>query len=146
MKLTPEEGNEMGWLARNPEIECTELAEGAVLLNLETRLYYSLNQSGLELWNASEVVKGPEGLAMRLTEGFDIDEKTARDVVSRFLPELERERLVVESADQPASPAPTTEGPSGPRRPFEEPQLVKHDEPLHDVANTPFDPQLPLAE
>jgi hypothetical protein len=139
-------GNEMGWLARNPEVECTELAEGAVLLNLDTRLYYSLNQIGLELWNASEGAKGPDELARRLTEGFEIDEQTARDVVSRFLPELERERLVVESAEQPASPAPTPEGPSGPLRAFEEPQLIKHDEPLHEVANAPFDPQLPLAE
>ncbi len=29
---------------------------------------------------------------------------------------------------------------------FVEPELIKHDEPLHDVVVNPFDPQLPLAE
>ncbi|MGH2992447.1 MAG: PqqD family protein [Solirubrobacterales bacterium] len=136
----------MGWLARNPEVECTELADGAVVLNMETRLYYSLNQAGLELWNATDGANGPEQVAKRLTEAFEIDEQAALGAVSRFLPELERERLVLESAEGPVAPAPAADRPDGPPRAFEEPQLIKHDEPLHDVANTPFDPQLPLAE
>ncbi|MBI4526602.1 MAG: hypothetical protein HY695_22610 [Deltaproteobacteria bacterium] len=32
------------------------------------------------------------------------------------------------------------------KKPFVEPELIKHDEPLHDVVINPFDPQLPLAE
>jgi Coenzyme PQQ synthesis protein D (PqqD) len=135
----------MGWLIRNPEVECTELADGAVLLNMDTRLYYSLNGSGLELWNASEGAEGPDQVAKRLTEALEVDEQTASGVVSRFLPELERERLVLTSDQQPEVPASAPPTPDAPR-PFEEPQLIKHDEPLHDVANTPFDPQLPLAE
>jgi len=61
----------MGRLARNPDVECTELADGAVLLNMETRLYYSLNQTGLELWNATDGANGPEQVAKRLTEAFE---------------------------------------------------------------------------
>jgi hypothetical protein len=136
----------MARVARNPEVECTELADGAVLLNMETRLYYSLNQSGLELWNATDRANGPEEVAKRLTEVFEIDQQAAVDVVSDFIPELERERLVVESAEQAVDPVPTAEGSDGPPRTFEQPQLIRHDEPLHEVANTPFDPQLPLAE
>jgi hypothetical protein len=136
----------MGRLARNPDVECTELADGAVLLNMETRLYYSLNQTGLELWNATDGANGPEQVAKRLTEAFEIDEQAALGAVASFMPELERERLVVELAEQAVPPVPTAEGPDGPRRTFEQPQLIKHDEPLHEVANTPFDPQLPLAE
>jgi Coenzyme PQQ synthesis protein D (PqqD) len=136
----------MSRLARNPEVECTELADGAVLLHMETRLYYSLNQTGLELWNAADGASGPEEVAKRLTEAFEVDEPAALDAVSSFMPELERERLVVESAEQEDGSAPTAESPDGPRRTFEQPQSIKHDEPLHEVANTPFDPQLPLAE
>jgi Coenzyme PQQ synthesis protein D (PqqD) len=136
----------MSRLARNPEVECTELADGAVLLNMETRLYYSLNQTGLELWNATDGANGPEEVAKRLTEAFEIDQQTALGAVSSFMPELERERLVVESAEQAVEPVPMAEAPDGPRGAFERPQLIKHDEPLHEVANTPFDPQLPLAE
>jgi hypothetical protein len=137
----------MSWLTRNPAVECTELADGAVLLNMDTRLYYSLNGAGLELWNASEGATGQEEVAKRLTEALEIDEQAALGAVSRFLPELQREGLVVESAEPAGAPGAAEAGaPDEGRRPFEEPQLIKHDEPLHDVANTPFDPQLPLAE
>lgn len=41
----------------------------------------------------------------------------------------------------------STESDKSPRKkPFAEPELIKHDEPLHDVVLNPFDPQLPLAE
>jgi len=112
---------------------------------METRLYYSLNEVGLEVWNATDGSEGPEQVAKRLTEVFEVDADTARDAVSTFLPELERERLVVESDGEQAAPAPAPESAGGPR-PFEVPQLIKHDEPLHEVANKEFDPQLPLAE
>ncbi len=135
----------MGWLATNPEVEATELADGAVLLNMETRLYYSLNQTGLELWNAVDAADGPEQVAERMTGTFEVDQAAALDAVNAFLPELERERLVVESTEPAAEAAPSPEASNG-RRPFERPQLIKHDEPLHEVANKEFDPQLPLAE
>jgi Coenzyme PQQ synthesis protein D (PqqD) len=136
----------MGWLARNPDVQCTELEDGAVLLNMETRLYYSLNQVGLELWNAIDGAEGPEQVASRLAEGFRVEEDAALAAVSGFLPELERERLVVASEGEPGTaPAPEA-APEGQPRDFEEPQLIKHDEPLHEVATSPFDPQLPLAE
>jgi hypothetical protein len=127
-------------------VECTELADGAVLLNMDTRLYYSLNPAGLELWNATEGASGSEQVATRLTEALEIEQPAALEVVSSFLPELEREGLVVESSEPADNSAPAAGAPDRPRAPFEQPQLIKHDEPLHDVANTPFDPQLPLAE
>lgn len=136
----------MGWLARNPEAQCTELDDGAVLLNMETRLYYSLNQVGLELWNAIDRADGPEQVAKRLAGAFQIDEDAALAAVSGFLPELERERLVVAAAEPAIAGTPEAEIPDGQRRDFEAPQLIKHDEPLHEVAPSPFDPQLPLAE
>jgi hypothetical protein len=136
----------MGGLTRNPAVECTELADGAVLLNMDTRLYYSLNLAGLELWNATEGASGSEQVAERLTEALEVDQPAALEAVSRFLPELEREGLVVEASQSADASAPPAASPNRPRAPFEQPQLIKHDEPLHDVANTPFDPQLPLAE
>jgi Coenzyme PQQ synthesis protein D (PqqD) len=136
----------MSWLARNPEVECSELQDGAVLLNMETRLYYSLNPVGLELWNAIDAADGPEQVADRLAGAFDVDKPAALDAVSRFVPELERERLVVASAERSVAPAAETGSAAAPRRSFKEPQLIKHDEPLHEVATSPFDPQLPLAE
>jgi hypothetical protein len=136
----------MGWLARNPEVEATELADGAVLLNMETRLYYSLNETGLELWNAIDDADGPEQVAERLARDFDVEDAAALGAVNAFVPELASERLVVESSANAAADEPARESSDGPRRAFEQPQLIKHDEPLHEVANKEFDPQLPLAE
>ena len=67
----------MGGLTRNPAVECTELADGAVLLNMDTRLYYSLNLAGLELWNATERASGSEQVAERLTEALEVDQPAA---------------------------------------------------------------------
>jgi hypothetical protein len=35
---------------------------------------------------------------------------------------------------------------SAEKKPFIAPELIKHDEPLHEVVMNPFDPQVPLAE
>jgi Coenzyme PQQ synthesis protein D (PqqD) len=136
---------EMGWLARNPDVECTELEDGAVLLNMETRLYYSLNQVGLELWDAIDAADGPEQVASRVAGAFRVDDQTALDAVSRFVPALERERLVVPSTERGVATTREPESQDG-QRTFEEPQLIKHDEPLHEAVAAPFDAQLPLAE
>jgi hypothetical protein len=138
----------MGWLARNPDVVCTELEEGAVLLHMDTRLYYSLNDVGLEVWNLVDSAQTPKDVAKELTSAFEVEEAAAEDAVSRFVHELERERLVVAgspSAPPDAAAAPDRRG-DGAKRPFTQPELVQHDEPLHEVTTSPFDPQLPLAE
>src|SRR5690349_18552070 len=43
-------GRTMERLTTNPEVVCAVLEDGAVLLNLESRTYYSLNGVGLEVW------------------------------------------------------------------------------------------------
>jgi hypothetical protein len=140
----------MAWIARSPEVVSTELEEGGILLNMETRLYYSLNREGLEIWSLLDSAAGPEELGRLLTSSFDVDEERAQAAVSAFLPELERERLVVASDQvrtEAGSDSETAERHGGrTARPFLEPELVRHDEPLHEVAASPFDPQLPLAE
>jgi hypothetical protein len=141
----------MAWLARNPDVVCTELEDGAVLLNMDTRLYYSLNEVGLELWNLVEVADGFQDVAKMLTSTFEVDEAAAEEAASRFVQELEREQLVVAAAagGGPATPArPVAGAPEkgAAKRPFAQPELIQHDEPLHEVSTSPFDPQLPLAE
>jgi len=140
----------MARLARSPEVVSTELEDGAVLLNMETRLYYSLNREGLQIWSLLDSTTGPEDLSRLLARTFDIEEERARATVSAFLGELERERLVVASDQAPTESSSdggvVPAGDQAASRPFLEPELVKHDEPLHEVSASPFDPQLPLAE
>ena len=137
----------MSAVAQNPEVVVTELEEGAVLLNMESRLYYSLNNSALEIWRLLEAPAEPADVARRLAAQVDIDEAQAIETVSAFLKDLQGERLVV-TADGSQSDGMTHGSPvaSGERRSFTSPELIRHDEPLHEVKLSPFDPQLPLAE
>jgi hypothetical protein len=71
--------------------------------------------------------------------------------VPNFIKELEREQLLIQRDYDGADGLPNKESveaevSSLEKRPFIEPELIKHDEPLHDVVLNPFDPQLPLAE
>jgi hypothetical protein len=133
----------MAWLAKNPEVVVTELEDGAVLLNMETRRYYSLNDSGLEIWRRIGAAASEQELAANLSGLFEAEESRVQAAVAGFVPELERERLVVSATEsEPASAWPQTDG----TKALAEPELVLHDEPLHEVPSSPFDPQLPLAE
>ena len=132
----------MAWLAKNPEVVSTELEDGAVLLNMETRLYYSVNDSGLEIWRRVGAASSEQELVANLSSLFGAEEERLQDVVGRFVSELERERLVVQADGEPTATWPQASG----SKELSEPELVKHDEPLHEVPTSPFDPQLPLAE
>lgn len=137
----------MARVAKNPEVVCTELEDGAVLLNMETRLYYSLNDSGLEIWRLLDVPGDRDELGRRLAGRLEVDEAAAGEAASAFISELERERLVIaaDGTEAATSVAAEPDG-GGERRRFTVPELIKHDEPLHEVTTSPFDPQLPLAE
>ena len=145
----------MVWLTRHHEVVHTDLEDGAVLLHLETKFYYSLNEVGQAVWRLLDSAQSFEDLTQKLMAEYEVEEGQAKESVSKFLQELEREQLVFPhqegggvcgreehrregSATADTSPAK--------KKAFPEPELIKHDEPLHDVVMNPFDPQLPLAE
>jgi hypothetical protein len=134
-------------VVQNPEVVVTELEEGAVLLNMESRLYYSLNNSALDIWHLLESPVESEEVARRLAVLVETNEAELTEPVSAFLQDLQNERLVV-TADGSQSGGLTQATPraSEDRRPFNQPELIRHDEPLHEIQVSPFDPQLPLAE
>ena len=145
----------MAGLMKHPEVVYTDLEEGAVLLHLGTRFYYSLNEVGCAIWRLLDSVEGPEDLTKRVAAAFEVEEGRAKGSVSKFLQELEREQLVSprqEGSGLTEMERSRHEGsagaglPSGKKKPFVEPELIKHDEPLHEIVMNPFDPQLPLAE
>jgi hypothetical protein len=136
-------------LTTNPEVVCAVLEDGAVLLNLESRTYYSLNSVGLEVWQLLDRGLDAAEVAGELKARFDVDEDHAAHASLSFLVVLEREGLAVPDGGAP-KPADLVERGAPPTeagvRPFVPPQVTKHDEPLHEVSTSPFDPQLPLAE
>jgi len=133
----------MAWKA-NEGVVCTELEEGAVLLNMDSRLYYGLDPVGLEVFNLAQSVENAEALGGELEARFEVDREQAHSTAASFVSQLEKEGLLVSADGSELASDPSNQ--DGPRRPFSEPELIRHDEPLHDVAISPFDPQLPLAE
>jgi hypothetical protein len=137
-------------MMKHDEVVYTDLEEGAVLLHLETRFYYSLNEVGQAVWRLLDSAESLEDLLEKLAEAYEVDVQRVEESVSKFLQELEREQLTLprrEAIDErPRQGSASAPAPSQQKRPFVEPELIKHDEPLHEVVMNPFDPQLPLAE
>jgi hypothetical protein len=141
----------MTWIMKDPEVVETVLEDGAVLLNLKTKFYYSLNSVGYTIWQLLDAAGNPEDLLQRVMAEYKSEDGQIAKSVPNFIKELEREQLLIQRDYDGADGLPNKESveaevSSLEKRPFIEPELIKHDEPLHDVVLNPFDPQLPLAE
>ena len=86
-------------LVKNPAVVCTDMDDGAVLLDLETTAYYSLNPTALRIWNLIDDAPTIDEIAARMTAEFEVDHEQARASAQRLVETLQQERLVfVESA------------------------------------------------
>lgn len=66
----------------------------AVLLHLETKQYYRLNETGAFIWKCFERGLDTTATAARLIEEFDVDTATAETELQRVLAELRARHLV----------------------------------------------------
>lgn len=122
------------WALR-PEIVVTTLKGGAVLLDLETKFFFSLNSSG---WAITQQFEMPNRMADVLTSSSKWG--APDDQVLSFISRLIEEKLMAGSEEEPCPCDEPFEGP------WEDPKVEKHKEPLHKVMVSAFDPSLPLAE
>ncbi len=82
----------------NPDVIMTEMEDGeSVLLDVRTRKYYSLNDTGSLIW--SLVVKGTDedGIAVALTKSYDVEYSEAVREVREFVADCEKDGLIVHS-------------------------------------------------
>lgn len=88
--------NGIAW-AISPHVRATVGADGAVLLDIEKGLCYSLNPVGAKIWQAIEAAEGRatfENIVNALTQLFTVShEQLARDI-DEYLRDLEKERLI----------------------------------------------------
>jgi hypothetical protein len=111
----------------------------AVLINLETGNYYSLNPVGAEIWSAIRDGAGPEDAAAALAARYDGDPARIATSVAAFFRDLLGEGLI--AAADAGHPEPAAPAQSGARRAFEEPVLERFNDmrelllldPIHDV-------------
>lgn len=83
-----------------PHVTCTSLDESeAILLDLETKYFYTLNQTGLFIWDLLQKGGSLIDIAGSLEAAYAIDRQEALDRVRRFIDTLKRENLIQEVAD-----------------------------------------------
>jgi len=81
------------------DVIVTELDGEAVLLNLETKLYFSLNATGVAIWKLLE-----EGLTLgqvgeRLFQDYDVTPEKGQQCVLDLVDQLNDEKLVSVTRD-----------------------------------------------
>jgi hypothetical protein len=79
----------------HPSVVFTRLNDTeAVLLHLETKRYYSLNETGARLWELLATTELPDALWQKIADEYEMDAKTSRACIQDFLEDLRCEGLV----------------------------------------------------
>ncbi len=80
----------------DPEVVITELEEDkeAVLLHLETKAYFTLNETGLCIWKMSNRNLTLGEISKKLEEEFEVSPENARKSVLKLIRDLIHEKLV----------------------------------------------------
>ena len=81
-----------------PSVVATEVQGEAVLLDLDSRSYFSLNETGTLIWTLLGEGREPAAIADALTTEFEIDHDQAGPVVAAFVADLVAEGLITPEA------------------------------------------------
>lgn len=119
----------------------SEIIDGeAVMINLTTGNYYSLNESGAFAWNAIERGASATDIVDMLASRFEGDRAEIERTTGALIEELTREELIVPTETDGAG-TPALETTAAGRQPFSAPRLEKHTDmqdlilldPVHEV-------------
>jgi len=80
------------------EVLAAHLGDEAVLLDLNAKRYYRLNESAAVVFRALEEGEGRDGAIRRLTAAFDVSESDAASAVDTVLADLAARGLVAQTA------------------------------------------------
>jgi hypothetical protein len=79
----------------DPDVVITELEnQEAVLLHLRTKHYFTLNATGLRIWQLLVEGLSFNAISERLSEEFDVTPAKAQESVLKLISELDAEKLI----------------------------------------------------
>jgi len=78
-----------------PEALVATLSDGAVLLNLQTKRYFSLNETGTRIWELVQQTADEETIVSSLLREYEVEEPMVRSEVRRILDELIEAQLIL---------------------------------------------------
>lgn len=125
-------------LILRPDVVSTVLSDGAVILDLRSKFFFSLNSSGWAVAQMFETgASRSEVLAVSTNWGADNKDHPK---INALIDQMIAEQLVEPAGSAPGAPAKVT------LTKWMQPTLSKHQEPLQRIMVSAFDPGLPLAE
>jgi hypothetical protein len=127
----------------NVEEVAADILDGeAIMINLSTGMYYSMDPAGTAVWSLLAAGRSVEEIGTALTRRFDVAREQADADVRLLLAKLVEENLVRPADREPSGSAdPDTREPAGePKRPYTAPQLEIYRDVGHLVA---LDPPMP---
>jgi len=71
------------------------LSDGAVLLNLRTKRYFSLNETGTRVWELLVAGRTEEEIVRAMTQEYDVVEGEARRETAQVIAALRDNELIV---------------------------------------------------
>ena len=78
----------------SPDVIMTELEDEGVLLNLETKTYYTLNKPGVYVWDLIKEGFMPSEIVKRVKDEFSVEKEVAERKVNELFDELIKENLI----------------------------------------------------
>jgi hypothetical protein len=78
----------------SPDTACAVVEDGAVLLHMRTKRYYSLNETGATIWQLLTDEVPLDEIAGRLAERYDVEPPAANEAVERLIDDLAAESLI----------------------------------------------------
>ena len=78
----------------SPDAACAAVDDGAVVLNMRTKRYYSLNETGATVWRLLEKELLVDDVMRRLVELYDVGEREAGETLDALLEALSHESLI----------------------------------------------------
>lgn len=109
-------------LAPNDEVVASVMDGEAIIINLSTGMYYSMDQAGGFLWETLSGGHSLDETAALLAQRYEVTASQAQADVERLAAELLEENLVI-VADRAAPNGASSSPPSEPRLPYASPQL-----------------------
>jgi len=86
-------------LSTSPDVLAAHLAGEAVLLNLEDKSYYQLNETAALIWSALEKGETHDAILAQLLATYDGEETQVLRELDLVIEEFKMRKLVVENPD-----------------------------------------------
>jgi hypothetical protein len=77
------------------ELLCCDLSEGAVILDLRSGVYYSLDPVGTYIWKLIQEPRTVSEIMAAVLDEYDVDERSCEQDLERLFGEM-RERNLIE--------------------------------------------------